>query len=63
MLPDPVRRAACTPPRLRIEASQRQRYIEWEVLEVLVRLAQESNLAVDVECITADGASLMLSLE
>lgn len=61
-LPESLRRAVDRPLRIRIRAPDRHCCIEWEVLEALVRMARQSDLAVEVECITAEGASLLLSL-
>jgi hypothetical protein len=58
----PARRAARRPLRLRIRGPHRHCCIEWEALEVLVRLAHRSGLEVELECLTADGASVVISL-
>jgi hypothetical protein len=48
--------------RIRIRGSRRHGFIEWEVLEALVGLAHQSDLDVEVECITVDGASFLMSI-
>lgn len=62
LLPDSLRRATATPLRIRIRATHRRCHVEWATLEALVHMAQRSNRAVEVECVTSGGTSVLVSL-
>ncbi len=50
------------PLRIRIRDDDERCFVEWEVLEALVRIARSSLLDVEVECITSAGTRVVLSL-
>lgn len=50
------------PLRIRVRSTTDRCYVDWEAFEALVQVARTSHLRVDVECITANGRTVVLSL-